>query len=99
MSSREPDAEVTKGDHKGVYSKCVLVSHGDGLVVEQNIYPGTTHCHPVFLQEWGRLLSKQWKQVGELLKDNYIPNNSRRCSSVAVEKTCVIFLNLGQEMI
>ena len=54
---------MRKGDVCGLYSMCVIITLGDGSVVEQNIYPGDTHCHPVFLQEWTRLLTNQWDQV------------------------------------
>ena len=33
-----------------------------GGVVEQGLYPGATHCHPVFRAEWARLLSLRWGQ-------------------------------------
>ena len=29
-------------------------------MVEQNIVPGSTHCHPVFVREWARLLQTRY---------------------------------------
>ena len=55
---------VTKGDLVGLYNQCVTISLGDGRVVEQNIYPGETHCQQIFSQAWGVLLNSQWNQVG-----------------------------------
>ena len=67
-SCRSPiDSVVTKGDLVGLYNQCVTVSLGDGRVVEQNIYPGETHCQPIFIQSWKMLLNSQWNQVGKLL--------------------------------
>ena len=63
------DSVVTKGDLVGLYNQCVTVSLGDGRVVEQNIYPGETHCQSVFKQAWRMLLNSQWNQVGWVLID------------------------------
>ena len=63
------DSVVTKGDLVGLYNQCVTVSLGDGRVVEQNIYPGETHCLPIFKQAWRMLLNSQWNQVGLVLID------------------------------
>ena len=63
------DSVVTKGDLVGLYNQCVTVSLGDGRVVEQNIYPGETHCQPIFKQAWRMLLNSQWNQVGWVLID------------------------------
>ena len=57
------DSVVTKGDLVGLYNQCVTVSLGDLRVVEQNIYPGETHCQHMFIQAWKKLLNSQWNQV------------------------------------
>ena len=49
-------AGVRQSDLAGLYTSCVRVSLDTGEVVEQNIVPATTHCHPVFVREWSRLL-------------------------------------------
>ena len=41
-------------------SKSVKNIEVPGEVVEQNIVPGTTHCHPVFVREWSRLLQLRY---------------------------------------
>ena len=57
---------LTKGDLVGLYSQCVLVTLEDGQVVEQNIYPRDTHCRPIFIKAWTKLLNTQWNQVIKL---------------------------------
>ena len=50
-------AGIRQSDLAGLYTSCVRVSlDTTGEVVEQNIVPATTHCHPVFVREWTRLL-------------------------------------------
>ena len=44
------DPAIRQGDLLGLYSQCVTVSVLGGLL-EQNIYPGETHCHPVFIRD------------------------------------------------
>ena len=52
----EGEVGILQGDLVGLYTSCVRVSLETGEVVEQNIVPATTHCHPVFVREWTRLL-------------------------------------------
>ena len=62
------DSVVTKGDLVGLYDQCVTVILGDGRMVEQNIYPGETHCQPVFKRAWQALLNSRWNQVLDKLE-------------------------------
>ena len=48
----------------GLFNHCVTVKLADGRIIEQNIYPGSTHCQEIFLQSWTMLLNSQWNQVG-----------------------------------
>lgn len=57
------DSAIRHGDFSGLYDNCVTIMLSSGQVVEQNIYPGITHCHPVFIKEWSRLLYFRWKMV------------------------------------
>ena len=57
------DSVIAKGDVVGLYTMCVTVTLGDGRMVEQNIYPGETHCQQIFRQAWRMLLNSQWNQV------------------------------------
>ena len=51
---------VRQTDSAGLFTSCVRVSLETGEVVEQNIVPATTHCHPVFVREWARLLGLRY---------------------------------------
>ena len=57
------DTEVDLGDKVGLYTHCVTVELGDGRIVHQGAYPGTTHCAPTFIDAWSQLLNAQWNQV------------------------------------
>ena len=54
----------SKLDAVGLFNHCVTVKLADGRVIEQNIYPGSTHCQEIFIQSWSMLLNSQWNQVG-----------------------------------
>jgi len=56
------DSALNLGDLVGLYDQCVTVRLADGRIVAQNIYPGETHCKPIFLQSWQLLLNNQWNQ-------------------------------------
>lgn len=56
------DSALNLGDLVGLYDQCVTVRLADGRIIEQNIYPGETHCKPIFLQSWQLLLNNQWNQ-------------------------------------
>ena len=65
--SRPPiDSLETKLDIVGLFNHCVTVKLADGSIIEQNIYPGSTHCQEIFLQSWKLLLNSQWNQVSEI---------------------------------
>ena len=57
------DSVKTKLDVVGLFNHCVTVKLADGRIIEQNIYPGSTHCQEIFLQSWTMLLNSQWNQV------------------------------------
>merc|ERR1712223_1272260 len=46
----------------GLFNHCVTVKLEDGRIIEQNIYPGSTHCQEIFIQAWTMLLNSQWNQ-------------------------------------
>ena len=56
------DSVKTKLDVVGLFNHCVTVKLADGRIIEQNIYPGSTHCQEIFLQSWSMLLNSQWNQ-------------------------------------
>merc|ERR1711988_174724 len=56
------DSVKTKLDVVGLFNHCVTVKLADGRIIEQNIYPGSTHCQEIFLQSWTMLLNSQWNQ-------------------------------------
>lgn len=56
------DSLETKLDIVGLFNHCVTVKLADGSIIEQNIYPGSTHCQEIFLQSWKLLLNSQWNQ-------------------------------------
>ena len=58
------DSVKSKLDAVGLFNHCVTVKLADGRVIEQNIYPGSTHCQEIFIQSWSMLLNSQWNQVG-----------------------------------
>ena len=58
------DSVETKQDVVGLFNHCVTVKLADGRIIEQNIYPGSTHCQEIFIQSWTMLLNSQWNQVG-----------------------------------
>ena len=58
------DSVKTKLDVVGLFNHCVTVKLADGRIIEQNIYPGSTHCQEIFIQSWTMLLNSQWNQVG-----------------------------------
>ena len=51
---------IRQSDSAGLLTSCVRVSLKSGQVVEQNIVPASTHCHPVFVREWARLLGVRY---------------------------------------
>ena len=66
MCVRPPiDSVKTKLDVVGLFNHCVTVKLADGTIIEQNIYPGSTHCQEIFLQSWKMLLNSQWNQVSK----------------------------------
>ena len=60
------DSVKTKLDVVGLFNHCVTVKLADGSIIEQNIYPGSTHCQEIFLQSWKMLLNSQWNQVSKV---------------------------------
>merc|ERR1719219_389160 len=56
------DSVKTKLDVVGLFNHCVTVQLADGRIIEQNIYPGSTHCQEIFIQAWTMLLNSQWNQ-------------------------------------
>ena len=61
------DSVETKLDIVGLFNHCVTVKLADGSIIEQNIYPGSTHCQEIFLQSWKLLLNSQWNQVSQFI--------------------------------
>ena len=68
------DSVETKLDIVGLFNHCVTVKLADGSIIEQNIYPGSTHCQEIFLQSWKLLLNSQWNQVSK----KYVSHTSLR---------------------
>ena len=77
------DSVQHKGDVVGLYNHCVTVRLGDGRVVEQNIYPGQTHCQDIFIQAWTQLLNSQWNQVMHKL---FLSKLWRKCQEADASK-------------
>ena len=70
LISRAPiDSVKTKLDVVGLFNHCVTVKLEDGRIIEQNIYPGSTHCQEIFIQAWTMLLNSQWNQVSSRPRD------------------------------
>ena len=84
------DSAIRHGDVLGLYDHCVTVQLVSGQVVEQNMVPGVTHCHPVFLQEWTRLMAIRWRKVILTLDSHKHFFDCRRYQSAAAQKIFVI---------
>ena len=68
----------TKLDVVGLFNHCVTVKLADGRIIEQNIYPGSTHCQEIFIQSWTMLLNSQWNQVGNSATDMFVRQDNTR---------------------
>lgn len=66
--TRDPvDTVKDLGDNNGLYTHCVTVTLKDGTIVEQNPYPGNTHCKDKFVESWQYLLNQEYNQEVEVL--------------------------------
>jgi len=53
------DSVVDKSDVVGLYDHCVTIRYENDTIIEQGIYPGSTHCQEIFLQSWTKLLNSK----------------------------------------
>lgn len=94
--TRDPvDTLVDLGDNNGLYTHCVTVTLADGTIVEQNPYPGVTHCKKHFVESWQYQLNQEYNQDvvvsccegdecnGEPSPENSLPPLFSRSSSTA----------------